>query len=64
MLTVLGSIFGEKICVLLYKLLLISHYTRANRAQYSEVSFQGVSDDDVSAVNLPSMQGAEEDDGG
>ncbi|KAG6829189.1 hypothetical protein H0H92_005389 [Tricholoma furcatifolium] len=33
----------------------------ANRAQYAEVSFQTVQDDDLSSVNLPSMQGVAED---
>ncbi|GLB34587.1 putative utp21 specific WD40 associated domain containing protein [Lyophyllum shimeji] len=33
----------------------------ANRAQYAEVSFQSVTDDDLSDVNLPSMQGVAED---
>ncbi|KAG6865407.1 hypothetical protein C0991_002901 [Blastosporella zonata] len=34
----------------------------ANRAQYAEVSFQTVTDDDLSNVSLPSMQGVAEDD--
>ncbi|KAG6831361.1 hypothetical protein H0H87_005372 [Tephrocybe sp. NHM501043] len=34
----------------------------ANRAQYAEISFQTVTDDDLSNVNLPSMQGVAEDD--
>ncbi|KAF5369178.1 hypothetical protein D9615_009977 [Tricholomella constricta] len=34
----------------------------ANRAQYAEVSFQSVTDDDLLDVNLPSMQGVAEDD--
>ncbi|KAG6836788.1 hypothetical protein H0H93_003209 [Arthromyces matolae] len=34
---------------------------RANRAQYDEVSFQTVTDEDLSNVNLPSMQGVAED---
>ncbi|KAG5727270.1 hypothetical protein E4T56_gene7613, partial [Termitomyces sp. T112] len=33
----------------------------ANRAQYAEVSFQTVTDDDFLNVNLPSMQGVAED---
>ncbi|KAG6908774.1 hypothetical protein DXG01_003386 [Tephrocybe rancida] len=33
----------------------------ANRAQYAEVSFQTVTDDDLSDINLPSMQGVAED---
>ncbi|KAF8809021.1 Utp21-domain-containing protein [Phlegmacium glaucopus] len=33
----------------------------ANRAQYAEVSFQSVSDNDVFDVSLPSMQGLAED---
>ncbi|KAJ7097769.1 Utp21 specific WD40 associated putative domain-containing protein [Mycena belliarum] len=33
----------------------------ANRAQYSEVSFQSVADDDITDVKLPSMQGVAED---
>ncbi|OCH93410.1 Utp21-domain-containing protein [Obba rivulosa] len=36
-------------------------YLWANRAQYSEVSFQSVVDDDVVDVSLPSMQGVAED---
>ncbi|KAF5330287.1 hypothetical protein D9619_005332 [Psilocybe cf. subviscida] len=34
----------------------------ANRAQYAEVSFQSVTDNDIFDVSLPSMHGAEEDD--
>ncbi|KAG5635440.1 hypothetical protein H0H81_011247 [Sphagnurus paluster] len=33
----------------------------ANRAQYTEVSFQSVTDDDLSEIHLPSMQGVAED---
>ncbi|RDB22141.1 U3 small nucleolar RNA-associated protein 21 [Hypsizygus marmoreus] len=33
----------------------------ANRAQYADVSFQSVTDDDLSNVSLPSMQGDAED---
>ncbi|KAJ6502384.1 Utp21 specific WD40 associated putative domain-containing protein [Mycena sanguinolenta] len=36
-------------------------YLWANRAQYAEVSFQSVADDDVKEVQLPSMQGTAED---
>ncbi|KAJ7174015.1 Utp21 specific WD40 associated putative domain-containing protein [Mycena crocata] len=36
-------------------------YLWANRAQYAEVSFQSVSDDDIADVKLPSMQGVAED---
>ncbi|EMD38277.1 hypothetical protein CERSUDRAFT_113446 [Gelatoporia subvermispora B] len=36
-------------------------YLWANRAQYSEVSFQSVVDDEVVDVSLPSMQGVAED---
>ena len=36
---------------------------RANRAQYAEVSFQTVVDDDITDVTLPSMQGVAEDEG-
>ncbi|KAJ7444932.1 Utp21 specific WD40 associated putative domain-containing protein [Mycena latifolia] len=36
-------------------------YLWANRAQYAEVSFQSVADDDITDVKLPSMQGAAED---
>ncbi|KAF7363589.1 WD-REPEATS-REGION domain-containing protein [Mycena sanguinolenta] len=36
-------------------------YLWANRAQYAEVSFQSVADDDVKEVKLPSMQGTAED---
>lgn len=40
---------------------LVAH--RANRAQYAEVSFQTVADDDITDVSLPSMQGDAEDEG-
>ncbi|KAJ7510043.1 Utp21 specific WD40 associated putative domain-containing protein [Mycena galericulata] len=36
-------------------------YLWANRAQYAEVSFQSVADDDIADVKLPSMQGIAED---
>ncbi|TFK63228.1 Utp21-domain-containing protein [Pluteus cervinus] len=36
-------------------------YLWANRAQFSEVSLQSLSEDDIADVNLPSMQGSEED---
>ncbi|KAJ6597057.1 Utp21 specific WD40 associated putative domain-containing protein [Mycena vulgaris] len=36
-------------------------YLWANRAQYAEVSFQSVADDDITDVKLPSMQGVAED---
>ncbi|KAJ7709752.1 Utp21 specific WD40 associated putative domain-containing protein [Mycena rosella] len=36
-------------------------YLWANRAQYAEVSFQSVTDDNIADVRLPSMQGAAED---
>lgn len=36
---------------------------RANRAQFSEVSFQSVTDDDIVDAALPSMQGIAEDEG-
>ncbi|KAJ7271954.1 Utp21 specific WD40 associated putative domain-containing protein [Mycena haematopus] len=36
-------------------------YLWANRAQYAEVSFQSVADDDIKEVKLPSMQGIAED---
>ncbi|KAJ7172308.1 Utp21 specific WD40 associated putative domain-containing protein [Mycena filopes] len=36
-------------------------YLWANRAQYAEISFQSVADDDIVDVKLPSMQGAAED---
>ncbi|KAJ7273299.1 Utp21 specific WD40 associated putative domain-containing protein [Mycena rebaudengoi] len=36
-------------------------YLWANRAQYAEVSFQSVTDDDIVDVALPSMQGVAED---
>lgn len=36
---------------------------RANRAQYSEVSFGSIVEDDVVDVSLPSMQGVAEDEG-
>ena len=37
---------------------------RANRSQYSEVSFRAISEDHIAEVALPSMQGSEEDEGG
>ncbi|KAJ6630596.1 Utp21-domain-containing protein [Mycena sp. CBHHK59/15] len=36
-------------------------YLWANRAQYAEVSFQSIRDDDITDVALPSMQGVAED---
>jgi hypothetical protein len=36
---------------------------RANRAQYGEVSFQTVSEDEITNVNLPSSQGLAEEEG-
>ncbi|KAF5373929.1 hypothetical protein D9758_000754 [Tetrapyrgos nigripes] len=36
-------------------------YLWANRAQYSEVSFQSISEDDIAVVGLPSLQGIAED---
>ncbi|THH30375.1 hypothetical protein EUX98_g3830 [Antrodiella citrinella] len=36
-------------------------YLWANRAQYSEVSFKSISDDDIDNVAMPSMQGEEEE---
>ncbi|THU85641.1 Utp21-domain-containing protein [Dendrothele bispora CBS 962.96] len=36
-------------------------YLWANRAQYSEVSFQSVSEEDIAVVGLPSLQGIPED---
>jgi hypothetical protein len=38
-------------------------YNRANRAQYGEVSFQTVSEDEITNVNLPSTQGLAEEEG-
>ncbi|KAF9265570.1 Utp21-domain-containing protein [Marasmius fiardii PR-910] len=37
-------------------------YLWANRAQFTEVSLQGISEEEVANVQLPSMQGAGEDD--
>lgn len=41
------------------------HYwhDRANRAQYAEVSFHSVGDDEIAEVALPSMQGTAEEEG-
>ncbi|KAK7693776.1 hypothetical protein QCA50_003348 [Cerrena zonata] len=36
-------------------------YLWANRAQYTDVTFQGISEDDVNNVTLPSVQGEAED---
>ncbi|KAJ6525623.1 Utp21 specific WD40 associated putative domain-containing protein [Mycena capillaripes] len=36
-------------------------YLWANRAQYAEISFQSVAEDDINDVKLPSMQGVVED---
>ncbi len=36
---------------------------RANRAQYTDVFFQGVNPNDVFDVSLPSVQGHAEDEG-
>lgn len=38
-------------------------WTRANRAQYTDVSLQGIVDEDVADVALPSIQGSAEDEG-
>ncbi|KAI0062315.1 Utp21-domain-containing protein [Artomyces pyxidatus] len=38
-------------------------YLWANRAQYSDVSFRSVAEDDIENVALPTMQGTAEDDG-
>ena len=38
-------------------------YGRANRAQYGEVSFKVVPDDETTEIALPSMQGLAEDEG-
>lgn len=37
--------------------------SRANRAQYSNISFQGIAEEDIQDVSLPSMQGTAEDNG-
>ena len=37
--------------------------SRANRAQYVDVPFQSVTEDDFTDVNLPSVQGEAEDQG-
>ena len=37
---------------------------RANRAQYTNVSFQGITEGDVQNLSLPSTQGTAEDNGG
>jgi hypothetical protein len=36
---------------------------RANRSQYSEVTFRAISEENIAEVALPSMQGSEEDEG-
>jgi U3 small nucleolar RNA-associated protein 21 len=36
---------------------------RANRAQYADVSFHTVREDDITDVSVPSMQGTAEDEG-
>ena len=38
-------------------------YLWANRAQYSEVTFHGIVEDDVADVALPSVQGEAEEEG-
>ena len=38
--------------------------SRANRAQYANVSFQGITEGDVQNLSLPSTQGTAEDNGG
>lgn len=42
---------------------LTTHFGRANRAQYGEVSFRVIPDDETVEVALPSMQGLAEDEG-
>ena len=43
--------------------LLGSFLRRANRAQYTEVPFQTVVEDEIANVDLPSVQGIAEDEG-
>jgi U3 small nucleolar RNA-associated protein 21 len=43
--------------------LLKFYFKRANRAQYADVSFQSVSDNEIFDVALPSMQGVDEAEG-
>lgn len=41
----------------------IEFISRANRAQYSDVLFQSILDDDITDVNVPSMQDTMENEG-
>ena len=61
MLTASGCIFGD--CLVHSEGALIAYTLghRANRAQYSEVSFHGIVEDDVTDVALPSVQGEAEE---
>lgn len=64
MLTVSEFISGAGAnCFPLPMRILSSPLCRANRAQYAEVSFQSVADEDIADVALPSMQGVAEDEG-
>ena len=42
---------------------LADQLSRANRAQYAEVSFHGITEDEVADVALPSVQGEAEEEG-
>lgn len=53
-------IYGEYFLAVVFSDLI---FTRANRAQYAEISFQSVADDDINDAKLPSMQGVIEDEG-
>ena len=36
---------------------------RANRAQYTDISFRSITEEDMERVNLPSVSGSVEDEG-
>ena len=60
--TALACIFGKSVLVQWLYFMHYWHY-RANRAQYAEVSFHSVGDDEIAEVALPSMQGTAEEEG-
>jgi hypothetical protein len=59
--TALAFSFGKMLRTnLIFRLITLD---RANRSQYSEVTFRAISEENIAEVALPSMQGSEEDEG-
>ena len=61
--TVSGSTYGKSGIASLDNINNLMQYIRANRAQYTNVSLQGIMDEDVTDVALPSIQGTAEEEG-